>query len=70
MVQAMVWVINAVKRSVVPMFRKEFNANGDIDSASISICGLGHYELYINGEKIGDRFLSPGLDLLSETMLL
>ncbi len=49
-----------VKRSVVPLFRKEFNAKGDIDSASINICGLGQYELYINGEKISDRFLSPG----------
>jgi alpha-L-rhamnosidase len=48
------------KRSTVPLFRKEFNEKGDIDSASISICGLGQYELYINGEKIGDRFLSPG----------
>jgi len=49
-----------VKRSVVPMFRKEFNETGDVRSASINICGLGHYELYINGIKIGDRFLSPG----------
>ncbi len=47
-------------RSVVPMFRKDFREEGDIDSASINICGLGHYELYINGQKIGDRFLSPG----------
>jgi alpha-L-rhamnosidase len=49
-----------VKRSVVPLFRREFNEKGDIDSASIRICGLGQYELYMNGEKIGDRFLSPG----------
>lgn len=49
-----------LKRSVVPLFRKEFVENGDIRSAAINICGLGHYELYINGEKIGDRFLSPG----------
>ena len=49
-----------VLRSVVPLFRKGFNVKGDIDSASINISGLGHYELYINGEQIGDRFLSPG----------
>ena len=49
-----------VKRSVVPMFRKEFTVAGDIELASINICGLGHYELHINGEKIGNRFLSPG----------
>jgi len=49
-----------VKRSVVPMFRKEFDVVEHIEHASISICGLGHYELYINGKKIGNRFLSPG----------
>lgn len=49
-----------IKRSVVPVFRKEFNLTNNIESASINICGLGHYELYINGDKIGDRFLSPG----------
>ena len=50
----------AVKRSVVPMFRKEFQIDDDIESAVIHISGLGHYELHINGEKIGDRFLAPG----------
>ena len=49
-----------IKRSIVPMFRKEFNAAKNIETAIINICGLGHYELTINGEKIGDRFLSPG----------
>ena len=49
-----------VNRSVVPMFRKGFSASKNIESAMINICGLGHYELSINGEKIGDRFLSPG----------
>ena len=50
----------ARKRSVVPMFRKDFSLTSEIDTATIFISGLGHYELYINGEKIGDRFLSPG----------
>ncbi len=49
-----------VKRSVVPMFRKEFKIAKDIEQASINISGIGHYELSINGKKIGDRFLSPG----------
>jgi len=50
----------AIKRSTVPMFRKDFELTEEIESASINICGLGHYELYINDNKIGDRFLSPG----------
>ena len=50
----------AVKRSVIPMFRKEFSVAENIDKATINISGLGHYELYLNGEKVGDRFLAPG----------
>ena len=49
-----------LKRSVVPMFRKEFRVNKGLKNASINITGLGHYELYLNGAKVGDRFLSPG----------
>ena len=49
-----------VERSVVPLFRKKFDVAKDIEHAEINICGLGHYELYINGEKVGNRFLSPG----------
>ncbi len=49
-----------LERSVVPLFRKTFKLENTITSASINISGLGHYELYINGNKIGDRFLSPG----------
>ena len=48
------------ERSTVPLFRKTFHTNKTIDKATINISGLGHYELYINGNKVGDRFLSPG----------
>jgi hypothetical protein len=48
------------KRSIVPMFRRDFTLEDSIESAIIHISGLGHYELYINHQRIGDRFLSPG----------
>ncbi|MEO9512212.1 MAG: family 78 glycoside hydrolase catalytic domain [Flavobacteriaceae bacterium] len=47
-------------RSIVPFFRKNFSLKTEVESAIIDISGLGHYELYINGAKVGDRFLSPG----------
>jgi alpha-L-rhamnosidase len=50
----------ARKRTIVPCFRKEFTLGKKISHAYIFVCGLGQYELYINGSKIGDRFLSPG----------
>lgn len=40
-------------------FRKEIRARKKIKSARAYICGLGYYELYINGEKIGDHVLDP-----------
>ena len=48
------------KRSTVPLFRRTFKVYETVDKATINISGLGHYELYINGNKVGDRFLSPG----------
>ena len=50
----------ALKKTVVPVLRKEFTVNAKVKKAFLFISGLGHYELSINGEKTGDRFLSPG----------
>jgi uncharacterized protein YjgD (DUF1641 family) len=50
----------AKKRSVIPYFRKEISLDKKIREAFVFISGLGQYELYANGKKIGDRFLSPG----------
>lgn len=50
----------AKKRTVIPYFRKEFRLDKEVIQALVFVSGLGHYELYINGERIGDRFLSPG----------
>jgi alpha-L-rhamnosidase len=41
--------------------RKEFNVDKDIRRATVSLSGLGVSELYINGQKIGDAVLSPGM---------
>lgn len=40
--------------------RKEFNVEKKVKRATAYISGLGLYELYINGEKIGDQVLAPG----------
>lgn len=50
----------AKRRSIVPYFRKEFAVGKKISHAYVFVSGLGQYELYINGNKTGDRFLSPG----------
>ena len=31
-----------------------------VAQALLFVSGLGHYEAYLNGAKVGDRFLAPG----------
>ncbi|MDT0677181.1 glycoside hydrolase family 78 protein [Autumnicola musiva] len=40
-------------------FRKEYDLKKNIISAKAYIIGLGLYEFYINGNKIGDQVLAP-----------
>jgi alpha-L-rhamnosidase len=40
-------------------FRKEFQSTKKVKSATASIIGLGLYELYLNGKKIGEDVLAP-----------
>lgn len=41
------------------LVRKEFTAEKRIAEATIYVTGLGHYELSINGEKVGDGEFTP-----------
>jgi alpha-L-rhamnosidase len=43
------------------MLRYEFDVKKEIRSATAFISGLGLFEFYINGEKIGNQVLAPGL---------
>ena len=46
-------------RYTMPLLRKEFETNGKITRATAYICGLGQFDLFLNGEKVGDHFLDP-----------
>jgi alpha-L-rhamnosidase len=48
------------KEDRMPLFRKEFSAAKAIASARLYISGMGYYEAYLNGKKIGDHVLDPG----------
>ena len=43
------------------MLRHEFDLEKKLKSATAFISGLGLFELYLNGQKIGDQVLAPGL---------
>lgn len=44
-----------------PFFRKEFRSEKKIKQAVVYISGLGFYELFLNGKKIGDQVLAPAV---------
>ena len=42
-----------------PMLRKSFPITRPVKAAQVSIVGMGYYELYLNGAKVGDHVLDP-----------
>ncbi|MDR1438540.1 MAG: glycoside hydrolase family 78 protein [Clostridiales bacterium] len=42
------------------VYRLGFSLERAVASARLFVCGLGHYEMYLNGAKVGDRVLEPG----------
>lgn len=50
--------INPVSKKSI-LLRKVLFAQKEIKEAVVSICGLGHYELTINGRKVGDGEFAP-----------
>ncbi len=51
-----------------PLFRKEFVAGKEIKSARLYISGLGYYEVFLNGEKVGDHLLDPAFTDYTKTV--
>ncbi len=42
-----------------PLLRRKFTISASIASATLSISGLGYYEAWINGLRVGDHVLDP-----------
>ena len=51
------------------LLRHEFTVKPGLKRALINICGLGEYELTLNGKKVGNDFLSPGWTKYNKTCL-
>lgn len=52
-----------------PVLRREFELTQPVRRATAFICGLGHYELRLNGARVGDRVLDPGWTDYRDTCL-
>ncbi len=51
------------------LLRKEFSVEKKLVRAVMHVCGLGHNELTINGQKVGDQVLAPGWSDYRKTVL-
>jgi alpha-L-rhamnosidase len=61
--------VNIQTQSALPIFRRDFVVRPGLQRAVIFICGLGQYELSVNGAKVGDDLLSPGWTKYDQTCL-
>jgi alpha-L-rhamnosidase len=53
-----------------PILHKSFNIEKKIKSAVAFVTGLGYFELYINGEKVGDDVMVPNVTNYGKRPLL
>jgi alpha-L-rhamnosidase len=49
-----------VNKCKLPQFRKEINTPKKIASAQAYIAGLGHFDFFINGQKVGNHHMDAG----------
>jgi alpha-L-rhamnosidase len=53
------WITPDLDKDIHPVLSKDFNLTKEITSARAYVCGLGLYEMEINGEKAGEEYLTP-----------
>jgi len=51
--------VKPLSNDTLPLLRKAFMIDKAIHRATVFICGLGQFELYLNGHKVGNHFLDP-----------
>jgi len=48
------------KAGPVPMLRREFKLSGPVEQARAYVTAHGLYEVYLNGQRVGDQLFTPG----------
>lgn len=54
------WIAAHRESEAMPLFWKDFTVKGFVKRARLYCCGLGLYEAWLDGKKLGDEFLLPG----------
>ena len=60
----------SLKQYALPVFERQVPLRQcPIKRAQASVCGLGQYELFINGQRVGQHFLDPGWTMYNKELL-
>lgn len=54
------WITPELEADVPPVIRRKFTLESADRTARLYLCGLGVYEVYLNGKKVGKEYLAPG----------
>ena len=57
-----VWIALDAKLKRHPILLKDFSGLTELATAELFVTGLGLFEVYLNGEKLGDEVLAPFFD--------
>jgi rhamnogalacturonyl hydrolase YesR len=49
-----------IPNDILPQFQKGIAVRGALRRATAFVCGLGQFEVSLNGQKVGDHYLDPG----------
>jgi hypothetical protein len=62
------WIAGATNDETV-LLRREFTVKPGLRRAVAHVCGLGQYEFFLNGRKVGNDLLTPGWTKYDRTCL-
>jgi hypothetical protein len=63
------WIGAGTKEHESLLLRRDFTVKSRLRRAVVAVCGLGHYELTLNGQKVSEDVLTPGWTKYNKTCL-
>jgi alpha-L-rhamnosidase len=62
------WIAAPPDTNGLPVFRKTFRVAKPLRQARVHVCGLGQYDLFLDGGKVGNHFLDPAWSVYEKTV--
>ncbi|MEI6604734.1 MAG: glycoside hydrolase family 78 protein [Verrucomicrobiota bacterium] len=63
------WIGAETNRNESLLLRRNFAVKSGLRRAVVAVCGLGHYELTLNGKRVSEDVLAPGWTKYNKTCL-